>query len=46
MPPMKRATLQGHSGKVLSLTFGADGKLLASGGADKTIKLWDLAKTR
>lgn len=38
----KRLTLRGHIGNVRSLSFNADGTLLASGGADKTFKLWDL----
>jgi WD40 repeat protein len=37
------ATLEGHTGAVLSLTFNPDGMLLASTSADHTIKLWDLA---
>jgi len=37
-------TLVGHSDLVRSLAFSSDGKILASGSADKTIKLWNLSK--
>jgi hypothetical protein len=40
--PKLRATLHGHDGYVDSVVFGPDGKLLASGSHDKTIKLWDV----
>lgn len=36
-------TLEGHSDWVLSVAFSADGKLIASGSHDKTIKVWDAA---
>ena len=36
------ARLEGHSGHILSLAFNPDGSLLASGGGDKEVKVWDV----
>lgn len=37
------ATLKGHSGRVNSIAFSPNGKILASGSEDETIKIWEIA---
>src|SRR3989338_9049517 len=38
--------LTGHSDAVYTVTFSRDGKLLASGGSDESIKLWDIKEMK
>src|SRR5438270_13573706 len=41
--PKLRATLQGHTGHVVSVAYSPDGKTLASASYDGMLKLWDMA---
>ena len=34
-------TLVGHSSSVYSVAFSPDGKLVVSGSADETVKIWN-----
>jgi WD40 repeat protein len=37
------ATFRGHRGELWSVKFAPNGKLLASGSGDKTVRLWDVS---
>ena len=41
-----RATLEGHQHEIRCLAISPSGKILASGSADHTVRLWDLAEAR
>src|SRR5262245_62401378 len=44
--PKLRDTLVGHTDGVTSVAYSPDGKTLASGGLDGTIKLWNVATSK
>jgi WD40 repeat protein len=45
-PRRELRVLRGHSASIKTLAFSPDGKTLASGGADRTVRFWEVATGR
>ena len=39
-----KATLEGHTGAIYSISFSPDGATLVSGSGDRTVRLWDVTR--
>jgi WD40 repeat protein len=39
-----KGQLQGHRGQITALAVSRDGQILATGGIDQTVRLWDIAR--
>lgn len=46
LPAKKLAVIQGHQGYVTALDFSPDGKVLATGGIDGSVRVWDISTAR
>src|SRR5262249_34575642 len=42
----RQTPLKGHTGVVWSMAYAPDGRTLATGGNDKTVRLWDVVAKR